>query len=313
MTHRRPAIQCFALCAVLVPAAALADSTGEAEALFDQGVADLKAGNVQQACNELAASLSKMSDSGTRGALATCDGKLGRIASAWQLWRELADSAPTAEMRASADQNAKALEPRLPRYVVTAPPIAGLVVTINGSPVDITVSVALPVDPGTLAISAKAPGYREWTGTAQASEGNTTAIAVPTLAALPEALVADDRARRARRVTALEVAIGGGASMVASLVLGSVASAKLSDAKRDCGGDLASCPGAQFQTARSAFDTANSDAVSADALIVIGGAAVAAAAVIWLTAPPVEERPRSWRAMPTADPHGAGLSLSGSW
>src|SRR5205823_12288581 len=100
-----------------------------------------KAGNTEAACKELAASLAKHEDSGTKGALAVCDTKLGKIATAWQYWKDLADTAPNEGLKADAAKNAAALEPRLPKYTVKAPPIAGLVVTVNGSPVYLSVRV----------------------------------------------------------------------------------------------------------------------------------------------------------------------------
>jgi hypothetical protein len=164
-------------------ASAHADPRVEATALFEQGVADLHAGRTEQACKELAASLAREDDSGTKGALATCDTQLGRVASAWQLWKDLADTAPTADLRADAKANAKQLEPRLPRYVVqlqgAAP--AGLAVTLNGAPADPTLGVALPIDPGAVIAAATAPGRQPWTATYQAVEGQQLTISVPVL------------------------------------------------------------------------------------------------------------------------------------
>jgi hypothetical protein len=313
----------LAVLALLVPVVASADPTGEAEALFDRGMVDLNAGNLEPACNELAASLAKLSDSGTKGALATCYDKLGKVASAWQLWRELADTAPTPDMRTSATQNATALEPQLPRYVVKATSVAGLVVTVNGAVVDLTVGVPLPVDPGAVAVTAKAPGHRDWTGTAQATASNTTTIIVPELTVLPQepsippmTMVEDDHVRHRRRTIAVGVAIGAGATLAASLTFGGFASSRLSTAKRDCGGNLDACPGSQFPAAHSAFESANTAATVSDVLFAVGGAAVTAAAVIWFTAPAVEmkERPRqAWHVVPSAGPRCGALTLSGSW
>ena len=80
-----------------VPIAARAEVPPEATALFDQGMKDMRAGNLEVACKELAASLAKYTDSGTKGALATCYGKLGKLASAWSLWKDLADTASPAD------------------------------------------------------------------------------------------------------------------------------------------------------------------------------------------------------------------------
>src|SRR5882724_11320571 len=110
---------------------ASADPKAEAVVLFDQGIQDLKAGRLDKACPELQASLQLVKDSGTKGALARCLGRSGRIASAWLLWRELSDTAPTAELRADAAAQAGRLEHRLPRYALKlAGPTPGLVVQV---------------------------------------------------------------------------------------------------------------------------------------------------------------------------------------
>src|SRR5215471_8648002 len=92
---------------------AAADSHAEAVVLFDQGIKDMKAGQLDKACPELQASLALVKDSGTKGALARCHGLAGRIASAWLLWRELSDTAPSAELRGDAAAQAGKLERRL--------------------------------------------------------------------------------------------------------------------------------------------------------------------------------------------------------
>src|SRR3954447_2648044 len=99
-------------------APAHADPHSEAVVLFDQGIKDMRAGKLDKACPELQASLDRVKDSGTKGALARCHGLAGRIASAWLLWRELADTAPTTELRADAAAQAARLEPRLAKYTV---------------------------------------------------------------------------------------------------------------------------------------------------------------------------------------------------
>src|SRR5262247_2174610 len=99
-------------------APAFADSHAEAVVLFDQGIKDMKAGRLDKACPELQASLDLVKDSGTKGALARCHSLSGRVASAWLLWRELADTAPTRELRADAAAQATRLEARLPRYTI---------------------------------------------------------------------------------------------------------------------------------------------------------------------------------------------------
>src|SRR5882757_4868269 len=118
--------------AVSVSSPARADSQAEAVVLFDQGIKDMKAGRLDKACAELQSSLDLVKDSGTKGALARCHGLSGRVASAWLLWRELADTAPSAALRSDAAAQAAKLEPRLPKYTIKlAKPTPNLVVEIN--------------------------------------------------------------------------------------------------------------------------------------------------------------------------------------
>lgn len=166
------------------PLAARAEAPPEATALFDQGIKDMRAGNTELACKELAASLAAYPDSGTKGALAECDTKLGKLASAWSLWRDLADTAPTRELRADAAARARRLEPRMPRFRIelAAPLAAKETVTVAEHPVvDPTLPVALPLDPGPFTVTADAPGYTSWSQTFQADEGATTVVAIPAL------------------------------------------------------------------------------------------------------------------------------------
>jgi hypothetical protein len=154
-----------------------------ATALFDQGIKDMGAGNLDAACKELAASLAKVADSGTKGALALCETKRGRIASAWVLWKELADQAPP-DIRAAAAAKAAELEAKLPRYVlVLHDPPAGLVVAIDGTTVDATISVPIPIDPGSIKVTARAPGYQDFTQSYQMAEGTTTRVEIAMTAA----------------------------------------------------------------------------------------------------------------------------------
>jgi len=173
-----------AVVVIAVSTAAWADGVPtEAQALFDQGIKDMQAGKLDVACKELAAALSKYPDMGIKGALATCYTKANKTASAWTLWRELADRETDTARKASATKHASELEPKLPRFAIRlAGTVPGLVVTINGTTIaDPTLSVPIPVDPGPIAASAQAPGYVTWTATLTATEAQTTTIDIPQL------------------------------------------------------------------------------------------------------------------------------------
>jgi hypothetical protein len=309
-----------ALCSPLV---ARADVPAEATALFDQGMKDLRAGNTELACKELSASLAKYTDSGTKGALATCYGKLGKVVSAWSLWKDLADTASPAD-RADAAKRAKALEPRLPRFVVKLQGVTrGLVVTINGNALaDPTLAVPLPVDPGPLAIIAHAPDHRDWTQTLQATEGATTTIEIPALDELPKsapivtppiAIVEHGDPRHKRHVLALAVGAVGGVGLIAGAVFGLSASSNFDKAKTDCGGNLDACAPGGLALAQADVSSARSSATLSTIGFGVGGALVTAGAVLWFTAPSAEESRTALRLVPSLEPRSAGLVLSGRW
>jgi len=333
----RSILRSCALAAGLLPTIAHADAPPDAIALFDQGLKDLEAGNTAVACRELAASLAKYSDSGTKGALAECYTRLGKVVSAWNLWKDLGDTAP-ADMRAEALANASKLEPRLPRYIIklAGTPPAGLVVKINTVAVaDPTLAVPLPVDPGPITATASAPDHKPWSKEFQASEGKVTTIEVPTLVALPPSATTptptptptppvtggtvaaplrlvegDDSARRTRHVIGGSVMLVGVAALGIGGYFGSAASSKWSDAKMACGGDVSQCSPGATPVAQPLLDDARSAALRSTIMFGIGGAAVVVGAIVWLSAPAAEHR---IALAPAIGTHSAGLALSGSF
>src|SRR5580698_3214939 len=67
-----------------------APDQAEARTLFDDGVRLFKAGDFPAACSKLGASYHLFAGIGTRGKLAECYEKVGRTASAWAMYREVA-------------------------------------------------------------------------------------------------------------------------------------------------------------------------------------------------------------------------------
>src|SRR5687768_4773890 len=115
-----------------------ADSAA-AVSLFDEGNRLYEAGNFAEACPKYEASLRLDATSiDTRGRLALCYEKVGRLASAWSAWREVRSRASRVAGRERAADIAAAhiaeLEPRLARLTLKpakgAP--AGLTVSVDG-------------------------------------------------------------------------------------------------------------------------------------------------------------------------------------
>lgn len=333
MTPRALALAVL-VAALAFAAPALADPRAEAVVLFDQGIKDMKAGRLEKACSELQASLQLVKDSGTKGALARCHGRAGRVASAWLLWRELADTAPNAELRADAAAQAAKLEHRLPKYTIKlAGPTPGLTVQINGRDVAaVDAVVAVPIDPGTVSVTASGRDgervvTRTWSHDYTAVEGETLAIEIPVLEPLPVARPArpvtpvapaePDRSteiaasRHRRHVIALVlggVAVGAGAG---GAVFGLDAQSKYNDAKRLCGGRIDPCTPGNVPAAQSRVDASRRSAKLADGLIGGAGAAAIAAVVVWVTAPSLETRPVA--VAPSVGDHSVGLVVGGAF
>ena len=319
--------------AVTAARPAAADPEAEAVALFDQGIKDMKAGHLEKACSELQASLQLVKDSGTKGALARCHGRVGRVASAWLLWRELSDTAPTAELRADAAAQAGKLERRLPRYTIKlAGATPGLVVQVNGREVGVDVPVAVPVDPGTVAVTAvgrdgERPTTRSWSQAYTAVEGQTLVIEIPVLEPLPvvrppkdtrparpapPAIDPELAARRHRRhVVALALggvavgAAGGGA------VFGWQARSRYSDARRVCGGAINPCKPDQVANAQHRVDLARRSALYSNIAFGAAGAAAVAAVILWVSAPSLEAAPVA--IAPSVTGGSLGLAVGGAF
>lgn len=305
----------LALALVCTPLLSHADDKTDAQALFDLGVREMKDGKLDDACRHLTASLAKLSDSGTKGALALCTTRQGKLATAWTLWRDLAVTAPSDAMKTSAAQAARDIEPRLPRYqLVAKPAVSGLVVAINGVPIDLSVDVPLPVDPGKIAITAGAPEHQDYVGEAIATEGQVTRIEIPDLVPaprerpLPPPVTVAPSAKR--NWTAIGLVAGGGASIVVGAVFGLRAKSQWNDAEDLCG-DVDACPGDVFASAQDKYSSARTSAIVSTLLVGAGAAAAIGGGVLWYLQ---RDKPTERTALvPTMTHDAVGLVVTGSF
>ncbi|MCC6213595.1 MAG: hypothetical protein IT376_01915 [Polyangiaceae bacterium] len=194
-SHAALAIACFAVAGQPGPARAQGADKAAAEALFDEGLALLKAGKLTEACAKLEGSQRLDAAVGTLLYLGECYEKSGRLASAWATFREAASAARAAGQTARARQGqerADRLEPRLSRLALDVPDavksLPGFVLERDGAPVAPALyGVPVPVDAGERKLVARAAGHAEWTSSAKVEgEGKTTRVAVPALERLPE-------------------------------------------------------------------------------------------------------------------------------
>ncbi len=315
--------------AVLASAgSAHADARAQAIVLFDQGLKDMKAGRLDKACPQLQASLDLVRDSGTKGALARCHGLAGRVASAWLLWRELADTAPTAALRRDAAAQATKLEPRLPKYTIQRGS-RELTVEINGRVIAGDMTLAVPIDPGKISVSAVGrDGEREvterWTHEYTAVEGQTLAIEIPALEPLrvapiklnpdrgkpPSSSELADRRHR-RHVVAAVIGVVALGAAGGGTYFGLDARAKYDDAKQLCGGAIDACSLDQLVAAQQKVDDARAAATRSTIAFGVAGAAAVTAVIVWVTAPALERK--GLALTPTAGAGSVGLVLGGAF
>lgn len=170
-----------------VPAGA--QSSAAAETLFREARADMKAQRYAEACQKLSESQRLDPALGTLLNLATCEEKLGQIASAWAHFSEVVDLAPRGDTRArTAVERRDALGPKLPRVRMTGTPPPTATVELDG--VKFTaLGVLVPVDPGTHSVRIRRDG-EEKSVSFSVKVGETAEVALPALEEKPAKSVA---------------------------------------------------------------------------------------------------------------------------
>lgn len=325
------------LVSLVLPATAHAQASDPVlgEQLFEQGRELAKQNNWAEACPKFEASLRADPALGTRLNLATCDEKIGKLATAWGLYRESAEQATKAGDKKRHDYavaQAAALEKRLPRLELDAPKTMpeGVTITRDGTSIDPGVlGTSLYVDPGLHEIVVAAPGYEIATLAVTSSEGKLDKLPLPELTkakvAEPPPPPPHDEPRPVaavlppppppaeshRKVIGLGVAGGGLAVAAVGLVFGYESRSSWNKAKDICGTDLVCDGDEQYTPGHKAAQDASSQATVSTVLVTVGAAAVATGVVLWLTAPS-DHRDRVSVA-PSIDAHGGGLVVGGSF
>jgi hypothetical protein len=318
-----------------LPAAAesSAEDKAAAQALFDQGSALMAKGDYQAACPKLEASLQRFDGVGTRGKLAQCYEKVGKIASAWAMYREVdALASKTGDKRRAsvARDAAKALEPRVPHLTISVPDanrVDQMTVTRDGAAVDSGAwGAPIAVDPGTHHLEVSAPGYETWTKDIDVAEAASESVEIPALTALPpEAAPTEPPPSSEGSVTAdmkpeatpykpiAMVAMGVG---VVSLGVGGYfglrAKSKWNGAFDDghCNADTNTCDA----TGQDQTDSARSAATLSNVFIGAGVVLAAGGAALWFLAPTEKTPERTGLAVvPVAGRDRGGVWLSGAF
>ena len=339
---RSPLFVSLALASAILATGALGHAQGGdkvlAESLFQAGKSLMAEGKYDQACPKFVESQKQDPSPGTLLNLGKCHEAQGKTASAWAEYTEAAAMARAmgrAEQETAANERATALEPKLSKLKIDAPPseIAGLTVKRDGAPTGTSsLGIAIPVDPGDHAIEASAPGYKTWTGKITVGkDGDQKTIAIPALekgedpaaggappstgtGSAPNEYAADTGGGGSSRKTIGFAVAGAGVVFIGlGAVFGLMASSQASSAEDD----KTLCPNKQCTKAgRDEIDGAETKALISTIGFAAGVVAVGAGVVLIVTAPKKTASAGAARyasITPAVGPTGGGAMLTGSF
>jgi len=334
------------MCSAMVALAMVAtsayaqSSSAEAEQLFRDGKALMKERKYGEACAAFEASQNMDPSLATLLSLADCREKNWQIASAWGAFldaeRQTRNDSSQAALHKTAKDRAAKLEPRLSMLTVSVPDEArvdGLTITRNGDPIEEgSWNRAIPVDGGDYTIAGRAPGHEEWTTTVNvADEHGRASVDVPKFKAVakliepdpvpgqagrdgPDIIVLTDRPSplTKRRKIALGVVGVGVLAAAGGIVFGLQAKGFESDAKELCPNNPC---GVNADAANAAREKAETRALFTNISYGVAGAAVIAAAVLWITGAPEHQTEvqlgEDMAIAPVVSPSAAGVAVVG--
>ena len=301
------------------------EQSAAADQLFQRGRELIKQNRWFEACAKFEDSLRYEVAVGTQLNLAECYGHVGKVASAWRLYKASLATADKADIqrREFAQRRAAALESRLSTLAIVVPVEhpAGLIVMRDGVPVDPEQwNTALPIDGGTYTITAHTPGAIQWsTEITVAAEHDTTRVEIPDLrdpprdTGKPTAPAAPGRAAQPSSPSsasshassiALPLVVGAGAVALlgAGLAFERSARSQYDEAARNTDESLR----------RTMWESANSKYHDAQMLAVSGLAAGGVAVWLYLRG---RSRDRGAETSPSAYvvPSAAGLAVLGQF
>ncbi len=308
-----------------------------AETLFKEGRALLKAKKHAEAARKFEESMRLDPQPGTQVNLALAYERLGKHASAWINYTEVATKAERAgqDKRAQvARKRAALLEPKLPKLTIEVDASIPDMVIERGSTAvgDAQWGVAVPVDPGTIIIRARAEGYETWTKEITIPDApEVTTVQVPALEKLPEppapepdpdpkpvpvpfaeprlVPVVEEDPGAGQRVAGYVVGGFGLASLAVGAVMGGLAIERKGASLDFCPNDDNQC----FDEGVSIRQDALTYAHVSTATLVVGGALSVAGLVVLLTAPDGETKEEGVEARlsPMLAPTAGGMWLEG--
>jgi hypothetical protein len=165
------------------------EDAAAARALFDEARQLASSGKYADACPKFEESQRLSPGIGTLFNLADCFEHIGKTASAWTLFLDVASQArgeKQADREKIARQRADALRTSLPKLSIVLAPgadVQGLDIKRDGSPVSKPMwGTPVPIDPGNHTVAATAPGRKIWQTSVQVKgDGATLSVTVPVL------------------------------------------------------------------------------------------------------------------------------------
>lgn len=276
----------------LASRAASAQTSPTAETLFQEARTLVEHGNYAEACPKLEESQRLDPAVGTQFNLADCYEHVGRTATAYALFKEVAAIARAAgkfEREKNAKERALALEPKLARVrLVVAAKAPGLEVKIDDAPIErARWAEAFPIDPGAHRVVATAPYHQTFETRFDAKETSSSDVQVPELVDLrPKNTTVVNLGEPTRKPSVLTYVAGGiGIAAIATgTITGILAVGKHSDAESACPKDVFAfrCP---TQAGTDAWNDATTMGNVSTIAFIVAGVAVAGAAVLYFTSP----------------------------
>jgi hypothetical protein len=316
-------------------APASAEDPAAAEAMFREGRTLFAEGKTDAACQKFKASQALEASPGTLLNLAACHHAQGKTATAWAEFvaaARLARAQNKDRQATEANRRAAELEATLSYLTVrVVEPVAGLEVRRGGSLLEPSVyGVRVPVDPGSQAIEASAPGYETFRVEVVLAGGHKDEqLEIPRLRpkvanaapAAPGASTTPGSVERARPAVSTQPSPSdtgaapsstlpwvfggiGGAFLVSGAVAG-VLSLRSNHAASELCPEPSNC---NDPSARSTADRRDTEALIANIGVGVGLAGVGVAAFLLLTAKS-EKVPPAHALIPTLSPGRAGLTL----
>jgi hypothetical protein len=296
-----------------------------ADALFERGVADMMAGNLDAACPAIAESYRLEPLAGALFTLAECEAQWGKPAAALAHYENYlgevtrmsaADRAQQEERRVIAVRQVDALRLRVPKLtlVVDASVPADAALTIDGEPATPDAPIAL--EPGAHTITLSAKGYKTASReeVLQEGEARSVKLALVPLGPPPKLPPPPPDDGDVLQTTAIVVAAVGAASMIVGAILGGVALSKAGVVDDHCVDRVCDAEG------KDAADGGQTLADASTATLVFGGVALTAGVVLWLAAPSAAETPRAAETpsaarsqTPLFDARGVIIGVGGVW